>query len=93
MHDPPILYNVEYDPSESIPLNTSSVKYAMIAKELSGKAELHLSSMVMLPSEYRGQNFTVAPCCNRDNGDISAEVTSLFANGPWKDCMCSRVVV
>merc|ERR1712000_578848 len=65
VHDPPLLFNVEWDPAEAIPLNTSKPQYQAIAKSLTLAADEHVRNTEPYPSQYLQQNMSVVPCCPR----------------------------
>ena len=94
VQDPPLLYNVEWDPGEIIPLNTTFMKNKKIVDELTLAATAHKSTIEHVPSEYLAQNMSRVPCCPRGGHEQGAEleqaVRDLFA-GPWRDCICTRI--
>ncbi|CAM9334258.1 unnamed protein product, partial [Ectocarpus fasciculatus] len=61
--DPPLLFNVEWDPAEAIPLDTSDPVYAAQVKYLTVKAAEHTETIVKAPSQYLAQNMSRMPCC------------------------------
>ena len=86
--DPPLLFNVEWDPSEAIPLDVTDPTYAVELKKLTLQADIHLSTVDKASSQYLAQNMSRVPCCPRD----SPEDVNL-PDGPWKDCICTRISV
>lgn len=64
-HDPPLLFNVNWDPSEAIPLNTSTVENAVVVQYLTLQAKLHVDTIEVGASQYLAQNFSRVPCCPR----------------------------
>lgn len=92
VQDPPLLYNVEWDPGEAIPLNTTFVKNKKILDELTLAATAHKATIEHVPSEYIAQNMSRVPCCPRGHkeGAVKEAILELFP-GPWKDCICTRI--
>lgn len=86
VQNPPLLFNIEWDPSETHQLDVSDPTYAAQLKYLTARATEHLSTVIKAPSEYLAQNMSRAPCCPRDAPD-----DVLLPDGPWKDCICTRV--
>jgi arylsulfatase A len=86
VQDPPLMFNVEWDPSESFSLDVADPAYAAQLKLLTAQATLHLNTITKAPSEYLAQNMTRAPCCPRD-----APEDADLPDGPWKDCICTRI--
>ena len=94
VHDPPLLYNIEWDPGEAIPLNTTFVKNKKIVDELVQAANAHKSTVEHVPSEYLGQNMSRVPCCPRHVSDSTIALDNSFLKffpGPWQECLCSRI--
>ena len=92
-HDPPLLFNVEWDPAESKPLNTSQAEYALIAKELTRAAQAHVDSITPYPSVYLAQNLSRVPCCPRGGGgEVDGAGRAELMEGPWRDCLCPRII-
>lgn len=68
VHDPPVLYNVDYDTFETMPLDeTLDENYETQLEYMVAMASEHIASVVKAPSLYLAQNFTLMPCCARDN--------------------------
>jgi len=62
-HDPPLLYDIEADPSEKYPLNTTM--YATVLQTVAQGLAAHNSGLVPAVNVLSlGQNVTVSPCCN-----------------------------
>lgn len=85
-HDPPLLFNVEWNPSESIPITVNNMdpqQYAAILAHLQREAELHIKSIDSdkLPSEYLSQSLDVAPCCPRGHNKGDGYVSSSSSSG------------
>ncbi|XP_070541529.1 arylsulfatase G-like isoform X4 [Ptychodera flava] len=66
-HDPPLIFNVQEDPAESTPLDSSSTEYKMALKQIQ-------SAATFIKNDIATDNTTVAsyktdpscrPCCNR----------------------------
>ena len=92
VHDPPLLFNVDWDPGEATPLNTSYAQYHKIVVELELAAEAHKATIEHVPSEYTAQNMSRVPCCPRghEQGQVQEAVRQLFP-GPWEKCICTRI--
>jgi arylsulfatase A len=61
-HYPPLLYNVEWNPSETIIYNTSD--YPDIFKIIDSEYNRTINETIKGPEQFNSQNFTVMPCCN-----------------------------
>ena len=101
---PPLLFNIEWDPSEAIPLDTSLPEYALEAEYLQKQADIHISSIVAGPSQYLAQNYSRVPCCPRGKSDglfhfenidnlTSVSESTTAVGGPWADCICQRITI
>jgi arylsulfatase A len=104
LHSPPLLFNIEWDPSEAIPLDTSLPEYALEAEYLQKQADIHISSIVAGPSQYLAQNYSRVPCCPRGKSDglfhfenidnlTSVSESTTAVGGPWADCICQRITI
>jgi len=63
-HDPPLIYNVEIDPSEIYPLNASN--YTSLLADFAVAVKKHNSTMEFGEDQMRkGSDPSVAVCCNR----------------------------
>lgn len=81
-HDPPLLFNIEWDIAESLPLDPD--EYADTIDYLVSQANKHTSSIEHVPSLYIPQDFRHMPCCPR--GSTVTATTRV-----WEQCVCSRV--
>eukprot|EP01113_Clastostelium_recurvatum_P034419 TRINITY_DN4667_c0_g1_i3.p2 TRINITY_DN4667_c0_g1~~TRINITY_DN4667_c0_g1_i3.p2 ORF type:complete len:282 (+),score=59.77 TRINITY_DN4667_c0_g1_i3:737-1582(+) len=64
VHDPPLLYQIEKDPSELYPLNTTL--YQDVIQQFSVAVTLHKKGMVFAEDQCgRGSDPSLAICCNR----------------------------
>ncbi|XP_065912196.1 arylsulfatase A-like [Dysidea avara] len=62
-HDPPLLFNLNYDPGELNPLNTTESPYNEIVKTINKIKEKFEATVVWAESEIRkGDNNTAKPC-------------------------------
>jgi len=75
-YDPPLLFNVEWDPAESIPITPElDANYDSVMQYMTTMAAAHLGSVVKAPSKYQHPfNPTVMPCCTQ-NGTAVADTT------------------
>nr|XP_033815396.1 arylsulfatase A isoform X2 [Geotrypetes seraphini] len=67
-HDPPLLFDLEADPSENYNLLEQGIKpeYLQILKKIQGEKENFESKMVFGESQMRkGEDHSLEPCCNR----------------------------
>mmetsp|Transcript_24691 Transcript_24691/g.41170 ORF Transcript_24691/g.41170 Transcript_24691/m.41170 type:complete len:634 (-) Transcript_24691:82-1983(-) len=103
VQDPPLLFNVEWDPAERLPLDTTAEpQYAAQLAYLEAQANLHVHSIVKAPSQYLAQNYSRVPCCPRDrsrkfSANLGMPTKVAVADKsdiphPWEDCLCSRFV-
>jgi arylsulfatase A-like enzyme len=61
-HNPPLLFNVDWDPAERVPLNVSD--YADIVANIDNALQQHLEEVVPGVSQYEKQRWTLVPCCH-----------------------------
>lgn len=74
-HNPILLFNVEHDPYESIPLNVT--KYEEVVKDIMNAKDEHLQTIKAYPQgQYDMQDWKIRPCC-----DISV---------PKNACTCDK---
>ena len=67
-HDPPLLYQLEYDPSEAHPVDAKSAEYASIRKLLEAAKAAHLASIEQVPNQVAlGQDADLKVCCDVDS--------------------------
>eukprot|EP00605_Chrysophyceae_sp_TOSAG23-4_P001461 GSChrysophyteH1.ASY1.ANO1.1597.1 assembled CDS len=95
VNDPPLLYNVEWDTAERIPLDPSVQENAETLVQLQAAADKHLAEIerVKAKSLYLPQAVRVMPCCPRgsSNGVITGEeMPSPDLEMPWHECICHR---
>ena len=93
-HDPPLMYNVEWDAAEQFPLNPDD--YLRELSEMKFAAERHIMDVERErpPSLYVPQNFSLMPCCPRAGFDASiserAAISHDWSHAIWDKCICSR---
>lgn len=68
VHDPPLLFNVDWDPAEAIGLDTTTKEYAAVVDYLTLQADAHVASVEVGASQYLAQNYSRVPCCPRGDG-------------------------
>ncbi|XP_072118724.1 steryl-sulfatase-like isoform X3 [Mobula birostris] len=78
-HDPPLLYDLLKDPSETSPVTpTSEPRYHQILKVMLAAVEDHKRSVTAVPSQLSLSNILwkpwLQPCCST----------------PWQSCQCSN---
>jgi arylsulfatase A len=80
-YDPPLLFNVEWDPAESIPLTPElDENYDAAMAHVTSMAASHLASVVKAPSKYQHPfNPTVMPCCTQNGTASEASVAERAA--------------
>lgn len=61
-HDPPLLFNVEFDPSEQNPVNVTT--QPDVLQSITAAYQQHLKTVVPGISQYEGQDWSLIPCCN-----------------------------
>jgi len=65
IHNPPLLFDVDQDPSELWPLNTTNSEYTGIVQAFQIAAAQHQKEMVFAVDQMSlGTNFSLAVCCN-----------------------------
>merc|ERR1711871_316421 len=99
-HDPPLLYNIEWDAGEAVPLNT--MKYHKELLLLQKEADKHVDEIYndKPPSLYPQQDFSIMPCCPRGAlgtpvKTYSASYSNLSLDASkipdfWEKCVCTR---
>jgi arylsulfatase A len=93
---PPIVYDIESDPSEAYPLTTDiypDLPKLLVDCEMALKK--HLEDIGQLPApQYGPQNWTLVPCCPRGEFDPSAAIAAARAGdwglALWDGCVCER---
>ena len=81
IHNPPVLYNIEYDISESYPINNKSDTYATQINIIKNAAEAHIASIKPQTNEMaRGSSADFDICCDPN----SKEKYPMYAN-----CTCT----
>jgi len=94
LHDPPLMFQVEWDPAESSPLDPSDYPQQVAALTAAAQAHVREVERERPPSLYVPQNFTLMPCCPRGGMDTRpAELAALsgdWSNALWEDCVCQR---
>jgi arylsulfatase A len=73
-HSPPILYNIQVDPSESFPLNTTEPQYQTILHIIDEAVHEHQSGMEAGISQLDSYDLKVEPCC---------DLADRCVCGPW----------
>ena len=67
-HDPPLMYNIAKDPSETTPLDITETKYKVILGKIQELLEEHKKSIEPVESQFRRPNVLPRPwlqlCCN-----------------------------
>ena len=79
-HEPPLLFNVEWDPAESLPLNP--LQYVTELAHLVSRAKIHSEEVYASkpPSLYVPQNFSVMPCCSHGNDAANSNTLKELAD-------------
>lgn len=67
-HDPPLLYNIAKDPSETIPLNADDPENQKIIRVIGHAVRSHVDGVETVPSQYSVGKMVprpwLQPCCN-----------------------------
>ena len=68
IHDPPLLFDLELDPSESTALNTSASPYKEVVARMLALKAAKLANIAATPHSYANwtQDDSLEPCCNAD---------------------------
>jgi hypothetical protein len=83
-HSPPLLFHLEYDPSEAHPLDAASAEYATARARIEGAAAAHRASVTPVPNQQGlGQDSKLKVCC-----DWSSK--SKYPNLPTCTCNASN---
>lgn len=95
-HNPPILYNIEWDMAESIQLNTTNNqseygKILMIMENEYIQATNNVYSDIGIP-QFNAQDWFVVPCCNQ--GFNYTQAWEFIQDGQdglavWDECCCN----
>ena len=95
-HDPPIMFNVEWDPAESVRLNTSDShsEYGKVLSTMQSEYERAVREMKENDAvpQFNEQNFFTVPCCNK--GFNYTEALEYIEEGEvglgiWDECVCN----
>eukprot|EP01083_Nonionella_stella_P122387 368197_1 len=96
VHDPPILYNIEWDVAESMELNTtdSASEYGKILAKLENeyvRITTEVEKDLGIP-QFNAQDFFMAPCCNKKFN--YSEAWQFLKEGDdglaiWDECVCN----
>ena len=91
-HEPPLLYDVEVDPTEAYPLDPATDPAAAAAlAAIDALAAAHLEEMLPLPaSQMEAQSWSVVPCANTGFNVTEAAALLLAGEvGPaiWDNCI------
>lgn len=90
-HDPPLLFNIEWDASELYPLNVS--QYQDIYNIIDTEYQNHISTMTYGIPQYDSQNWTLIPCCNGLNvSNNHIGITNQWDLAMWDKlgCVCNN---
>ncbi|XP_078001030.1 steryl-sulfatase-like [Glandiceps talaboti] len=67
-HDPPLVYDVTYDPSERNPLSNEDLRYTAIVERVKEAVGDHLATLEDVPLQYAYRKLWwypwLQPCCN-----------------------------
>jgi arylsulfatase len=92
-HDPPLLVNVEWDPSETHPFNVTD--YPDIYATIDQEYQHHVNTTVKGIPQYGPQNWTLVPCCN--GAFNSTEFLEYIREHEWSlaiwdelGCVCTK---
>eukprot|EP00039_Didymoeca_costata_P010277 m.138109 g.138109 ORF g.138109 m.138109 type:complete len:190 (+) comp14767_c0_seq13:1285-1854(+) len=79
--DPPLIYQVEHDPSERFPLNNTSEEYQQVLAMTTAAITQHNKTLVMKTPELdRVEDPSTSLCCHSDPNP----------GPPWKQCVCGQ---
>jgi arylsulfatase A-like enzyme len=91
-HNPPLLFNLQWDYGESTPLNTTVAPFDGILATLEAKAAEHRQTLVKGVSQYEAISWDVVPCCNKTYNETEA-LQFLEQGMPglalWDACVCN----
>lgn len=93
-HDPPLLFNVNHDPAEANPLNTTLTPYDDIVSYIATTAQSYSSAMPRGVSQYEDLDWSLVPCCNKPGGANKTQAAEFWNEGKWglalwDQCVCS----
>eukprot|EP00606_Chrysophyceae_sp_TOSAG23-5_P000706 GSChrysophyteH2.ASY1.ANO1.46.1 assembled CDS len=94
VHSPPLLYNIEWDTAERIPLDPA--ENTEIILKLQAAADAHLAEInpVRGKSLYLPQAVRAMPCCPRGSSHgvlpYEEEMPRSELAMPWESCICQR---
>ena len=104
-HEPPLVFDVERDPAESIPLNITTdvtttttlmnLTLAQLVELAESQKAAHIDSASPLPPpQYGPQNWSLVPCCPWASFDPQ-EAAHFAEEGQWglaiwDGCVCPR---
>ena len=90
-HDPPLLFNVEHDPSERFPISSSSDVYKSQREIIEAAREKHEATVDRVPNQMqKGSNASLALCCDPHSQQRYPQYPSCTCNPEnWKAFVCS----
>ncbi|CAE7284564.1 Arsa [Symbiodinium sp. KB8] len=93
-HEPALLYNVETDPAEALPLNTTAAPYDAMVAFITNQAKAYAAQMLpqARPSRYLAMDWGLVPCCHKPYNATRAK--EFWAEGEYglsiyEECVCS----
>ena len=93
-HEPALLYNVETDPAEALPLNTTAAPYDAMVAFITNQAKAYAAHMLpqARPSRYLAMDWGLVPCCHKPYNATRAK--EFWAEGEYglsiyEECVCS----
>jgi arylsulfatase A len=78
--NPPLLFNVEVDPSERWPLDTSLPKYSAILSQIQAATDAHRATVPVMANTCAEMNKTVVVCCDPNSQTKYPQ---------WPPCTCN----
>jgi hypothetical protein len=97
-HEPALLFQVEHDPAEALPLNTTTQPYASIVQYIAAQAQSYAAGMLpqARPSRYTQLDWGLVPCCHKPYNATRAQEfwdQGEYGLSIYEECVCSDALV
>ena len=93
-HNPPLIYQIEYDPGENYPLDVTTTEYKQAKMLIENEVAMHRKNLKIVPNQMAlGKDPALRICCSRMNGTVGKKATSVNGRQEMGDqenaCNCN----
>lgn len=92
-HDPPLLFQIEHDPAERLPINATLEPVArQVLATIEALSRAHVANITRGVSQYEAQSWAVVPCCHKAYNKTQATGfwdQKEYGLAVWDECVCS----